>query len=185
MFIRLKSLHYLLIVSFLSCHHQIPTPIRFLSEEIKISIDSASVRINGVYIFQNIATQTKTALIYYPFPIDNYHTYPDSISTSIGSYTKSDSGIYFPITFQAHSQETLYVFYRQSLTANQSRYILSTTQKWRYPLQKAIFTIDIDTTHPIKDISYQPQRTYIFNNRLYYYLEKRNFKPSTDLIIKW
>lgn len=185
MFIRLKTLQYFLIVSFITCHHQITSPIRFLSEEIKISIDSARVKVYGVYIFKNISTRTKTALIYYPFPIDSYHTYPDSIFTSIGSYTKSDSGIYFPITFQARSQETLHVFYRQSVTATQTRYILSTTQKWRYPLQKAFFSIDIDTNRSIKDISYQPQRTDTFNNRLYYYLEKRNFKPSTDLIIKW
>jgi len=153
-----------------------------------MSVISGKVLIHGTYYFRNYARETKTAVIFYPFPIDSFHYYPDSILVNGLNYTKKDSGINFIIRFRPLVLETLRVFYQQRLEDNQARYILTTTQNWQRPLKEAKFIIDISEsfTYPKFPIcSYEADSIIKRGNRFFFYLYKKNFMPQKDLILYW
>jgi hypothetical protein len=153
-----------------------------------MSVDSGKVSISANYYFKNYSNEAKSALIFYPFPIDEFHSYPDSIDVVGLKYTKTDSGINFVIHFKPIVIETLRVFYRQRLNDNQARYILTTTQNWQRPLKEARFVIDFseNLAEPkFLYFSYKADSLIKRDNRIFYYLYKKNFMPKTDLIAVW
>jgi hypothetical protein len=150
-----------------------------------MSIDSGRVAVSGTYYFKNLTNQTKTAKIFYPFPIDEYHYYPDLILVSGFDYTKTDSGISFIMKFKPLSLESLAVFYEQRLTNTQARYILTTTQRWQNPLVKARFIINVPENFTAIQLAYPPDSSIKKDNRIYYYIMKKNFMPKKDLIVTW
>jgi len=169
----------------LSCTHQPSDPIKFVSEEIKMSVDSGKVSIYAEYYFKNISNESKSALIFYPFPIDEYHYYPDSILVFGLDYTKNDSGVNLVMRFKPNRMETLQVFYNQKLKGNQARYIITTTKNWKNPLKEARFIIDLPDNFNNPQFSYKPDSVIRNSNRVLYYLCKRNFMPKKDLIVGW
>jgi len=175
----------LLIFFIISCARKESMPIRFLNEEIKMSIDSGRVAVTGTYYFKNITNQNKTAKIFYPFPIDDFHYYPDFILVSGFDYTENDSGISFIMKFKPMAMESLAIFYEQRLNNNQARYILKTTQQWQNPLQEARFIINLPENFTAIHLSYPSDSTINKDNRIYYYINKKNFMPKEDLIVTW
>lgn len=173
------------ILIFLSCTHRISNPIKFISEEIYMTIDSGKVSISATYYFRNTSNESKSALIFYPFPTDEYHYYSDSISVFGLDYTKNDSGLNFIMKFKPNAVDTLKVFYTQKLKANQARYILTTTKHWREPIREARFIIDLPESFSGIYFSYKPDSLIRTTNRVFYYLSKKNFMPKKDLIIIW
>ncbi|MEO0091114.1 MAG: hypothetical protein ABIK61_00145 [candidate division WOR-3 bacterium] len=125
------------------------------------------------------------AKIFYPFPVDEFHNYPDSISIEKFNYIQTDSGVYFTMRFRPQAIETLRVFYRQSLKRNQCRYILTTTKYWRNVLEQADFIIDVAVNLEDVQLSYRADSVIFRDNRRYYYLSKKKFMPEKDLIVKW
>lgn len=148
-------------------------------------VDSGRVTVSGEYFFRNNSKQILKAKIFYPFPVDEFHNYPDSISIENLNYTQTDSGVYFTMQFRPQVIETLRVFYHQSLKRNQCRYILTTTKYWRNSLQQANFIIDVAENLEGVELSYCADSVIFRNNRRYYYLSKKKFMPPKDLIVKW
>ncbi|MBS4015639.1 MAG: DUF4424 family protein [Candidatus Latescibacteria bacterium] len=168
-----------------SCTKPQGYPVRFVSEEIRISIDRQEVSVNAVYYFQNFSRELKTGLIFYPFPIDQYHYYPDSIVIAGYDFTRNDSGVNYVMRFRPNAQETVKVFYAQKLKANQTRYILTTTQSWKSPLKQARFIVDMPSEFSKAVFSYEPDSVRLTENRRRYYINEKNFMPDKDLIVNW
>jgi hypothetical protein len=150
-----------------------------------MSIDSGKVCIEATYYFKNASNELMSALIFYPFPIDEYHYYPDSVLVFGLDYTKNDSGINFIMKFKPNGMETLQVFYNQKLKDNQARYIVTTTKNWKNPLKEARFIIDLPEDLNNSRFSYKPDSVIKINNRSYYYITKKNFMPDMDIIVTW
>jgi hypothetical protein len=175
----------LLTLIVIGCQRNSSNPIKFQSEEIRMSVDSSRVSIAATYYFKNDSTQLLRARIFYPFPIDEYHYYPDSIVVLGLDYTQNDSGIDLAMKFEPACIETLNIFYQQKLKGNQARYILTTTKHWKNPLQQSSFIIDIPDNLQNLEMSYLTDSIIQKDSRKYYYLTKRNFMPEQDLVIKW
>ncbi|MEO0083596.1 MAG: DUF4424 family protein [candidate division WOR-3 bacterium] len=170
---------------FLCCRIKSAEKIKFIGEDIRIFIDSNVVSVFGSYFFRNDSNQEVLAKIFYPFPIDQYHCYPESIFVEEFVYLKNDSGIDLIMRFKAIGIDTLKIFYRQKLKRNQARYILTTTKNWKIPLQRANFIIDMpDNLKRIK-FSYRPDSVHYQGMRKSYYITKKDFMPKQDLIIRW
>ncbi len=170
---------------FSGCKSKESYPIRFLNEEIKITVDSGRVSVSGTYYFKNLSNQPKTAKIFYPFPIDEFHYYPDLILVSGLDYCKNDSGISFIMKFKPLAIESLAIFYEQKLKNNQARYILTTTKNWKHPIQEARFIVTLPENDSINQLSYPPDSSNKKEHRIYYYITKKNFMPENDLIVSW
>ncbi len=185
MLIRLLFTGIVTFFIFSGCRPKEFYPIRFISEEIKIAIDSFQATVVGTYHFKNLTNQSKTAKIFYPFPIDEFHYHPDLILIAGLDYTKSDTGITFLMEFKPMTTESLSILYRQGLKDKQFRYILLTTKHWQKPIKEAKFIISLPEEFRLTQLSYKPDSLNQQDRRQYYYITKKNFMPQKDLIITW
>lgn len=175
----------LAVLIFICCQPKSFNKIKFIGEDIRISIDTNVISVLGSYYFRNDSNQELLAKIFYPFPIDEYHCYPELISVKNFTYIKNDSGIDLIIKFKSSGIETLNIYYQQKLKSNRARYILTTTQHWKMPLQRANFIIDVPNNLEGLKFSYQPDSVRYQDKRKSYYITKKDFMPKQDLIISW
>lgn len=133
---------------------------------------------------KNLKKEKITALLFYPFPLDSSHFYPDTISSGF-DFIKSDSGIKIKISFLPEEDKSFYVYYEQRLNKNIARYILKTTKHWKKPLKLAKFEIELPENLYNWKISYPIDSIKKENKNIKIYLTKRNFFPKEDIIITW
>jgi hypothetical protein len=182
------TIRFLFLLSInISFNTTISQPIHFTNETIEIKIYDGYAIINGSYIFVG---NNKVTTLFYPFPVNQYYAYPDSIFvTDLNNkeirYTKSSSGIYFSISTLPDSETVIKVSYKQRLTSDEMKYILITTQQWKHPLRKAEYIISLPAEFELQNISIAPDRSDSDSTHNIYYITKENFMPDTDLIVTW
>jgi len=116
--------------------------LQFSSEAIEITISDGYAVVNGDYTFNNISENEINRTLFYPFPVSQSYPFPDSIFISDKNnkkipFIKSSSGIYFSINIPSDSETAIKISYYQKLNSDEMKYILTSTQKWKHPLQKA------------------------------------------------
>ncbi|OPX17903.1 hypothetical protein BXT86_03955 [candidate division WOR-3 bacterium 4484_100] len=169
------------IIPLFTCHRE--PDIDFYKETIMITIQDHQALVSGVYYFKNRTEFHKRVKFFYPFPVDDGHSYPDSIYLKY-PFNKDSTGIFFEKVFAPHRADSFVIVYRQNLYENKFRYITTTTRKWRRPIKEAKFTITCpDTLKP--HINYSVQETKKFRNKVYYFVRCTDFYPEEDLIITW
>lgn len=165
--------------------------LSFIKEKIEMTIQNdTSFTIAGKYYFLNKSDRKFISSFYYPFFIDSNNKYPDSIlildgNNHLVSYTKSENSIFFAIKSLQRDTSEFSAFYRQKTLINRAEYILTTTQNWNVPLQKAKYIVKLPVNLILKSISLQPDS--IKNNFGYktYFITKENFMPLINLIVEW
>ncbi len=65
------------------------------------------------------------------------------------------------------------------------KYILTSTQNWIHPLEKAVYKILLPKEFYLKDISIKPYKKDSDSTYNIYIINKENFMPETDLIVVW
>src|SRR3989339_150088 len=83
------------------------------------------------------------------------------------------------------SETTIKVSYRQKLTSEEMKYILTSTQSWKQPLEKAEYKILLTKKFELTNLSLKPDKKDSNSTYNIYYITKENFMPETDLIVKW
>lgn len=167
----------------LSCSRWSKSEIDFYAENVIIDIRGDRVHVTGKYFFQNRSSLDKKVTIYYPFPVDSVHAYPDVIMLD-RSFHKDPGGIYFDISIPARTVDSFKILYQQKLNARHCRYITSTTRHWRRPLKTAAFTVVAPVD--IKLImNYPVTGAEVINDTAFYYIRLKNFYPLVDLKIQW
>jgi hypothetical protein len=83
--------------------------------------------------------------------------------------------ILFPLEMQPLDTVYINIAYTQTLLKN-NIYILRSTQAWGKPLQKAQYTLTVQNSFSIENISYSPDSQ---EDNVYYW-EKYDFLPSKD-----
>jgi len=167
-----------------------PQPIRFSEENIEILINDEYAIVNGKYTFRNKSNEEVNRTLFYPFPINQFLTYPDRIEVfdqdnKIIPFSKSSSGMYFSLIVPPKEESIIKVTYSQKLLSNEMKYILTTTQNWKSPLQKAEYKISLPLEFELKGLSLKADSIYSNSTYNIYYINKENFMPDKDLIIKW
>lgn len=159
--------------------------IVFYKERVVISLAPGEVTVEGVYFFRNTSSRERRVRIYYPFPIDEDHPYPDRIEVEGFQFTREDRGISWSMSFPACSDTSVRVRYRQKLYANSAAYTLTTTRYWKKPLRRAEFIIKVPRDWEALTISYPPDRREAKDGLVYYYITETDFMPDKDLVIRW
>ena len=167
---------------------QIP---QFVSEKIEITISDNLCLIEGDYFFLSDYSVPIKKNLFYPFPVDSLLLYPDLIKVKDVqknkniSFTKTKTGIYFPIEIPQRKTVIYKVFYSQKIKGNRAEYILTTTQKWGRALEKADFIIKLPKEFELKYLSYEYDKMETVNNYIIYKIHKENFMPEKNLIVDW
>ena len=164
--------------------------ISFISEKIVITINDSNFTISGKYYFLNNNDKEISTSIYYPFKVDEDFLYPDSIlilnkKDKFLNFSKGKKGIYFSLKFSPKDTTMFTAFYRQKNLIQKAEYILTTTQNWNAPLQKAEYIVNIPLKFKLKSLSLKPDSAN--NNSIFktFYITKKNYMPKTNLIVEW
>lgn len=164
--------------------------IHFVKEKIEMTIQDSSFTIKGRYYFLNRNDKKFITSFFYPFIINNNYKYPDSIlildkNNLPVPYSKNKGGIFFAVKTLAKDTSEFTAFYRQRNLIKRAEYILTTTQNWNAPLQKAEYIVNLPKYLSLKSISLQPDS--VINNPAYktYFITKENFMPIINLIVEW
>lgn len=146
----------------------------FFEEHIDFTLDSTYFTINGIFSFRNTDDIEETQQIRFPFA-DKITTI-DSIRIVNLNYGKTlafkslESSVLLYLTVPAKETVDINIYYRQK-TATINRYIITSTQSWKKPLETAAYTLTTDRNQTIPSFSYTPDSIAETNyNRLYYRL---------------
>jgi hypothetical protein len=77
------------------------------------------------------------------------------------------------------------VFYRQPLRGRLARYIVTTTQRWGRPIDRAQFSVTVPAALRNVRLSYLPDRTERRDSLVTYSFARKGFMPSEDVIVTW
>jgi hypothetical protein len=161
----------------------------FKAETVKVFIANSSVRVEGTYIFTGSSSSSLVAGLFYPFPIDSTHTFPDSIMVSSNGHTLPfrtvENGIFFSIRLSADHLTTVEVNYDQPCLDNTACYILTTTEAWTNPLESANFEIHVPSDLNLIWIAYEVDEVAEENDMVVHRFARSDFMPDKDLCLRW
>jgi hypothetical protein len=162
-----------------------PGPIHFAREEISMDIRPGTLELRGMYHFTCTARDPLIAGMFYPFPIDSTHLYPDSIELPGYRFTESDSGVSFRMRFRPGTEDSFFAYYRQPLRANSACYIVTSTRKWNRPIDLARFRVTVPASFQGVQLTFKPDSTVRSDSTVTYYFARRRFYPDRDVIVTW
>jgi len=166
------------------------SPLHFAREEIDMKVRPGYVEIGGNYHFTNAFSKPTSARIFYPFPLDSIHGYPDSIvlltrGDTMPHRVPGDSGVYFMMSFVPRQEDSFYAWYRQPLRGNAARYIVTTTRAWGRAIDMARFRISVPASLQDVKLSYRPDRIERTDSIVVYHFARRGFYPDKDVVVTW
>lgn len=161
------------------------SPIEFSKEKVKITLDTQGVFVEGIYWFKNPSSRPVKFQVYYPFPVDSSHLYPDFIQVGDFPFVKSDSGVYFTMELEPNQEVPFEVRYRQKIKESSVRYILTTLQKWGKPIKRADFIVILPKDFKKVKFSYSPDSMSEEGKKRYYFITKQDFMADRDLWVRW
>ena len=159
--------------------------LHFAREEILMNVRPGAVEITGVYHFTNSLTSPATAVIFYPFPLDSIHSWPDSVLVPGYEFERGDSGVSFKMHFRPQVEDSFLAYYRQPLHGRQARYIVTTTQVWKRAIDLARFRIVVPASFKGVRLSHKPGAVARTDSVVTYSFLRRDFFPDKDVIVSW
>ncbi|RKY33270.1 MAG: hypothetical protein DRP74_00085 [Candidatus Omnitrophota bacterium] len=168
-------------------------PFDFFKEKVTLSIDKGELNVEGIYYIRNKFSEEEELVILYPFPIDRYHSYPHQISINYidgknresVQFIQEEEGVLWPLKIAAGATKCILIEYNQAFKDKEATYITTTTQGWGKALEEAKFIVSVPADFREVKLSYQPDKTEAKNNRVFYYINKVDFLPVEDLVVKW
>jgi hypothetical protein len=166
--------------------------IVFQKEVITATIASCdTLEIQGIYFFVNSDTSAMSAVVHYPFPVDTALEYPHHVAVVRLSnrqhtpYVQTQTGITWQEFIPPRSTDSIQVVYRQKALHPNGRYILTTTQNWKRPLERADFIVVTPAGITLKYWSFQSDSVNMRNGNIIYRSLQTNFLPERDMLLEW
>jgi len=204
--LRLALVVLWVVLASVSCRRAEPqSPVHFAREEIAMDVRSGTLEVRGVYHFTCSAKEPLVASLFYPFPLDSTHLYPDSIEVRMPndaapltlalsqreregvrvSFVRQDSGVSFRMRFQPNAEDSFFAYYRQPLKVNSATYIVTTTRKWKRPIDLAQFRVTVPAD--LKDVSltFKPDSVVTSDSTVSYFFTRKKFFPDKDVTVTW
>jgi hypothetical protein len=155
-----------------------------------MTISDSNFTVTGKYYFLNKSDKNINTNFYYPFVINKNFQFPDQIllqdkNNQPISFSKSKKGVFFPIKTSSKDISGFTAFYRQRTLSKKAEYILTTTQNWNLPFQKAEYVVNLPNYLRLKSISLQPDSMKTSPFYRTYFVTKDNFMPLVNLIVEW
>jgi hypothetical protein len=167
------------------CRRGAPGPVHFAREEVAVTVRAGAVEVLGTYHFTCSARDTVTAVISYPFPLDSFHGYPDSVALPGHRFRLADSAAQFVMRFRPGGEDSFTAWYRQPLRGPQARYIVTTTRQWRRPIDRAQFRVTVPAGLPGAALNYRPDSTRRDDSTLTWFFTRLGFYPADDVVVSW
>jgi hypothetical protein len=163
--------------------------ISFIKEKIFFKISNDTFYVSGKYYFQNKTKDTARQLVYYPIYTSANQPLLDNTKAIDGDrkkelfLTKFDNNYIIPIEIKPNSTKEITITYKQKILDSSAVYILSTTQSWSRPLEKAVYIIEVDENCSLNYISFDPFNIKKKKNHIVYSIKQYDFLPVLNLIL--
>jgi hypothetical protein len=164
-------------------------PVEFARERIVIFVDGANIAVDGYYVLKNPTPRDRIQSLFYPFPVDSAHTFPDSISVWQNEepvpFERVVDGVVFSVEIPAEKSVGFRVVYRQTCFDNTGCYILTTTSAWSRPLEWADFEIIFAEGVELEWASYELTPISKSEGLSRYEFSREDFMPDKDMCMRW
>jgi len=164
--------------------------VRFVSETVHLTIDKEDINVDVMFRYVNRFPLPLVQGFSIPTPQDEGLQEPQCVL--VGELEKSSKSpvTLFPLSylgslprfqvrFGPREEKTVQVWYSQKHDRHTAKYLLTTTRKWRHPLESGRYVLTLDSVELIH--SNYPLERLDENN---FAFERRNFMPSQDWILK-
>jgi hypothetical protein len=169
-----------------SCRKPGPTgPVHFAREEIAMDVRPGTLEVRGMYHFTCSAREPLVASMFYPFPLDSNHPYPDSVEIRQHGFQKQDSGVSFRMHFKPGAEDSFFAYYRQPLRANSATYIVTTTRKWQRPIDLAQFRVTVPASFKDVKLTFKADSVAKSDSTVTYHFARKRFFPDRDVTVTW
>lgn len=143
------------------------------------------LEVRGMYHFTCSAQEPLVASVFYPFPVDSTHLYPDSIDIRQHGFQKQDSGVSFRMRFRPSIEDSFFAYYRQPLRVNSATYIVTTTRKWNRPIDLARFRVTVPADFRDVKLTFKADSVAKSDSVVTYYFARKRFFPDRDVTVTW
>jgi hypothetical protein len=171
--------------------------LHFAAEDVEIILEGDGyLRVEAEYTFIVDGDCARGIPVIYPVPVDSLMGAPDSIvavfdgDTIIPPPFITDSARVWATTMFAlpandDCKKTWHIGYRQKLTADHARYIVTTLQLWNRAIDVADFTIRYPADFEDIYISYAPDSRESIDGEVLARFHFENWMPTRDFVIEW
>lgn len=150
-----------------------------------MDVKPGTLEVRGMYHFTCSAKEPLVASVFYPFPLDSTHPYPDSIEITQHAFQRQDSGVAFRMRFQPGAEDSFFAYYRQPLKTNSATYIVTTTRKWKRPIDLARFRVTVPARLADVKLTYKPDSVKKADSTTSYFFTRKRFYPDKDVTVTW
>ena len=169
-----------------------------------MDVRPGTLEVRGMYHFQCSAKEPLVASVFYPFPLDSTHLYPDSIelrtsnanrqggdsgvrSSALGprTFVRQDSGVAFRMRFRPEAEDSFFAYYRQPLRTNSATYIVTTTRKWKRPIDLARFRVTVPASFKDVKLTFRADSVARSDSAVTYFFTHKKFYPDRDVTVTW
>ena len=169
------------------------SPVRFYREHVTVSVSRGLVRVSALYYFRNESGRAVRQGIRYPFPIDRFHGYPETVAVWDASgdtldpveFTPGDAWVHWDMTLDGGAEKIVRVDYAQPLAEKRATYIVTTTREWKRPIEVAEFEFRVPASFDSVRLSFEPDGQRVLGDTNVYYMRSESFMPDTNLTIAW
>lgn len=184
--LRLSLVVLCAVLASVSCRKAAPaSPVHFAREEIVMDVRPGTLEVRGMYHFTCSAKEPLVASVFYPFPLDSTHLYPDSIEIRQHAFERQDSGVAFRMRFRPEAEDSFFAYYRQPLKANSATYIVTTTRKWKRPIDLAQFRVTVPAGFKDVKLTFKPDSVVQSDSTVSYFFTRKKFYPDKDVVVTW
>jgi hypothetical protein len=169
-----------------SLHLKSQNHVSFFEEHIDFALDTDYFIINGIYSFHNDTEKDINQQITFPFAdktatIDSIRIINLNTNSKI-KFSRLENSVIFNFMLPSKDTVDINVFYRQRI-AVENKYIITSTQSWGKPLERAVYTLTTDKNQKIKLFSYVPDSANSSHDKKIYFWRKDQFMPKLDFIV--
>jgi hypothetical protein len=150
-----------------------------------MDVRPGTLEVRGMYHFTCSAKEPLVASVFYPFPLDSTHLYPDSIDIRQHAFERQDSGVAFRMRFQPNAEDSFFAYYRQPLKANSATYIVTTTRKWKRPIDIARFRVTVPAGFKDVKLTFKADSVVRTGSTVAHIFMRRGFFPDRDVTVTW
>jgi len=185
----------LIIAAFLLFGAVIPVfsqQIDFYREEITFELDSLFFTVNGDYYFRNTSDNLLSPKVTFPIASSGSQRLLDTIMVFAQEnlanpvpVTLKDTLARFTINLPPESERMFKVIYRQRHNGSAAKYILTSTNFWKKPIEDARYSLVVPHYIDITGFSIPPDSDTNFGDRRIYYWKKAQFMPDKEFILSF
>lgn len=160
----------------------------FVSEFLTFELHADSTfTTSGNYIMKNNTTDREFFMLSYPFPQDSYMgevTHWD-IKGNVENVRERKTSLMLRLNLAPGMQESFWATYTQKCLEDSAKYIITTTQHWKKPLELAEYTLIVDDCFEVSALPFTPDRQWDADGKQYFFFHKENLMPEKDFVFKY